>query len=188
LARTLSEAISEVRKKLRGVEKQVRSKANMTEAGEQLVKDVKKRVILGFGVEKARAAAKKFAALSKSYKFARKTIFGSGGHYTAYKTKEGKIVQFELNKPISPGEYAKPSLSNLNLTSKMIKDLKYRVTTKNIFLTFKTMLSKKKAKWAHDGSSNRPKREFLHASKAEYKTMERFFKQKLREVLAKLFR
>ena len=77
--------------------------------------------------------------------------------------------------------------SNLTETGQMIDSITYKFSSGKASVTFTNPKAKQKANWAHDGSSNRAKREFMGLTDLEKKAISRWVKEYLvKEIKARL--
>jgi len=123
------------------------TRSNLEKIAESIKDDIKKRTRLGYGVENNGDRKKKLAPLAESTKKSKRRRKGQLSNQTT------------------------PSRSNLTDTGEMLDSLdssaKVRSTSAELIIGFKTPEAEDKAEFAHDGSSNRPKRKFMNLSNRE---------------------
>lgn len=106
----------------------------------------------------------KLAPLSNSYK----------------KYRKGNTI----HKKTSTGDFFVPTKSNLTLTGQMLDDIQIlRIGKTFVEVGPKDSFAKDKAKWATQGSSTRPKREFLGLDKKGQERITEIVKRILRKYL-----
>lgn len=130
---------------------------HVEEMAEWAVDKIRVRTRLGFGTDKHKGGKDKLAPLKASTIKARKKKRLSG--------------------------FTRAGMSNLTETGNMLADITYRIRKSKIVFSFKDAFSKKKAKWAKDGSSNRAKRPFLNLTAQEYKQAQKILKLKIQKLL-----
>ena len=140
---------SPVKKLLNLIRKKSITNSNLKKLAKQLEADVRKRTRLGFGVDKEGAPKK---ALAK----------------TADSTRKSKRKRkAELSNKTSVNK------SNLTDSGQMLDSLSHEVNTSfgkaTITLYFDNPEADRKARWAEEGSSNRPKRLFMNLTNKEIK-------------------
>lgn len=130
----------------------------LEEGKDLVVSDIKKRVTLGYGVERTGGTKKRFDRLSSSYVTQRRRD-----------KKKGKL-----------GKNATPKKSNLHKSGKMIEeDLDGVVDGKTIIIGMQTDRSAKIAAFVEK------KRPFLNLSKGEVKRITKFFQSQITEIFRK---
>lgn len=130
----------------------------LKEGKDLVVSDMKKRITLGYGVDRTGGSKKKFEKLSDSYVVQRRRD-----------KKKGKL-----------GKNATPKKSNLHKSGKMIEeDLDGIVEGKRIIIGMQTDRSAKIAAFVEK------KRPFLNLSKGEVKRITKFFQTQITEIFRK---
>jgi hypothetical protein len=159
------------------------SQQTMQKLGDEAATQIKKRTRLGSGVEES-GQSSKLAPLAKSTKDAR------AGRIAFFKNKDGVTIPYKPDSPPKLHEQTKPSKSNLTFTGQMLDS----ITTKNAapgkfslgFKEGRTESNKKNsdiAKYAEEGSSNRPKRRFFDLASFEVEEIKRTIREKIKKLL-----
>lgn len=118
----------------------------LTQIGEEMTSAIQNRTRLGHGVPTMGATKTKLANLSPYY----------------IKARESYLQPIMWN-------LAKAKLSHLTLTGQMLSSIEFEISRNNVTLKFGNEEALQKAEWAHEGSSNRPKRPFFFLSNLDAK-------------------
>lgn len=125
--------------------KKVVNKNNISKLAEELKEDIVKRTRLGSGVKGNGESKQKLAPTAESTKKSKRRRRG------------------ELSSLTSPTK------SNLTDTGQMLDSVAVTQVDNNSFtIGFDNTEAQEKAEFAHEGSNNRPKREFMFVSKREF--------------------
>lgn len=147
--------------------------------GKEVSEQIKKRTRLGYGADKLNAQQTKLAKLSESY-----VQFRKGKLAFATNKDTGNVYPYTpLSKPTLSADTS-PTKSNLTLTGDMLDDITYESKKDSVNITFRSKESMEKAAWAHEGSKNRPKRQFMNISSSEYNKISKLLKDYLVKKLA----
>ena len=107
---------------------------------------------------------------------------------------DGKVSRLEILKDSTKAKKkrdGKSQRSRLRESGDMMRDLNHRtnVAKGRVTVENRTKDERQKAKWAHDGSSNRPTRKFIPQKKLDKKTdkaIERILEKELEKQLRRL--
>lgn len=129
----------------------------LDELGQTMVKTIRTRVRLGYGLSADGKVKEKFAPLMPSTIIKRKKMMAAGLLFNG----------------------AKPARSHLTMTGDMMDQLIYDVEPGQLTILFATSFADDKARWAHEGSRNRAQRPFMFLTDLEIKEANRIIQKGL---------
>jgi len=118
-----------IKKELESLAKKKLAKKFVRELGNETAEQIKKRVRLGYGVERDNAPKTKFPPLSEKY------------------------VKYRKKKSSRLGEFARPSKSNLNATGQLIKSITSEVLGVGKNASFRLFFKENRKKELDGGSA-----------------------------------
>lgn len=129
----------------------------LDELGQKMVKTIRTRVRLGYGLSEDGKVKEKFAPLMPSTIIKRKKMMAAGLLFNG----------------------AKPARSHLTMTGDMMDQLIYSKDKSALTILFNTQFADDKARWAHEGSRNRMPRPFMFLTDLELKEANRIIQKGL---------
>lgn len=146
-------------------------KKHLPKVAEMMEADILKRTRLGYGVDKNYGSKEALAKLADSYKAQRRRL-----------KKSGKLSS---KTSVSKSNLTKSGSMLDSLNSKIDKN-KMQITVKPEGIDKDGVSNRDKARWAQEGSTNRPKRPFLYLSTPEIKRIREFLRKELDKIINKL--
>jgi len=159
MAKDITQLVPDIKSRLKDFKKRVESVRELHAIGIVLVRRIRTRTLLGYGVEQTGASRSPLDPLSPNYK--------------KWRSKNRKDL----------GSKARPNKSNLTLTGEMLKSLYAQGTQGRITIAARGVTNQKKITWNETPYGNKPARVFLNLSDNDLKVIEEHFYRILRDTL-----